>query len=223
MHARSLSAPAVLAALVSLAGNAHAGIVMGEVNRMDTGAGLIDLDHPMSDPFTDIASIDDPAIGSFLLVEASVPDISSFSSGIEFVSVTGPDAVFSFSNGGWLAPWHLGEYEWAFVASRLAFSSTYGVQVTLLGTVTTTGTGYGFLDVGGNVHVEDMIAFGAGSVNYSTTLGPGAREISWGSLVGNAGGSAQFTGTVTLTLIPGPGSMALFVAAGAVGRGRRRR
>lgn len=220
MHVRSLMSSALATTLAGLAGHAHAGIVMGEVSRMDTGAGLIDLDHPVPDPFTDLASIAHPSVGSFLLVEASVPDVSAFNSGVEFTSIGGPDAVFSFSNGGWLAPWHLGEYEFGFVASRLYFTSDYGVQVTLLGNVNTSGTGYGFFEVGGDV--GGLVSFGAGSVSYTTTLGPGEQAISWGSLIGNAGGSAQFTGTVTLTLIPGPGSFALFAAAGLVGRTRRR-
>jgi hypothetical protein len=59
-------------------------------------------------------------------------------------------------------------------------------------------------------------------VSYTTTLGAGTQAISWGSLIGNAGGSAGFVGTMTLTLIPGPGSFALFAAAGLVGRRRRR-
>ena len=221
MHARRLMAPSLMAALLAIAGHAHAGIVLGEVNRMDTGAGVIDLDHPVPDPFTDLASIDDPPVGSFLIVEASVPDFSAFNSGIEFSSISGPDAVFSFSNGGYLSPWHLGEYEFAFVASRLVFSTSHGVQVTLLGNVNTAGTGYGFFEVGGDV--AGVVSFGAGSVSYTTTLGAGTQAISWGSLIGNAGGSAGFVGTMTLTLIPGPGSFALFAAAGLVGRRRSRR
>lgn len=220
MIVRSLAAFALGAALVVPVPSALAGVVMGDLQRMDTGAGLLDLDHPVSDPFTDLASIEDPGVGSYLLVEASVPDLSAFSSELEFTSISGPDAVFSFSNGGYLAPWHLGEYEFGFVASRLAFTSSLGVIVTLTGSLETTGTGYGFFDVGGDI--QDLVTFGRSTVSYSTTLGAGLQTIAWGSLIGNAGGFAGFTGTVTLTLVPGPGSLALCLAAGAVTRRRRR-
>lgn len=221
MHARSLSAAVAAAALFVLAGSARAGIVMDSVLRMDTGAGLIDAEFPVADPFTDLASIEDPGIGSFLLVEASVPDISAFTSGLEFESASAAEAMFSSANGGFLAPWHLGEYDFGFVASRLAVFSTYGVEVTLLGTVSSAGSGSGFFDVGGDI--RDLVLFDAGTVKYTTTLGPGMREIAWGSIIGNEGGSATFMGTVTITFIPGPGGLALLAIAGAIGRTRRRR
>ena len=220
MTVRSLATAALGAAIVAIVPSANAGVVMGEVYRMDAGAGLLDLDHPVPDPFTDLASIDGPDVGSFLLVEASVPDVSAFRSELEFASISGPDAVFSFSNEGYLAPWELGEYEFGFVANRLVFSSSGGVIVTLTGTLGTMGTGYGFFDVGGDI--ADLVTFGPSTVSYSAALGPGVQTIAWGSLVGNAGGFAGFSGTVTLTLVPGPGSLALFLAAGAVTRGRRR-
>lgn len=221
MHARSLSAAAATAALAALTGSVHAGIVMDSILRMDTGAGLIDIEFPAADPFTDLASIDDPAIGSSLLVEASVPDISAFTSGVEFGAASGSEAIFLSTNGGFLAPWHLGEYDFGFVASRLAVGSRFGAVVTLLGTLSTTGSGAGFFDLGGDI--RDLALFAAGPVSYTTTLGPGMREIAWGSIIGNEGGSAVFTGTVTISFIPGPGSMALFAIAGTIGRARRRR
>lgn len=221
MHVRSLIAPSLAISLAAFAGQVDAGILWGEVVRMDTGAGRIDLDHPVSDPFIDLASIHNPSVGSFVLVESSSPDASAFVSGVEFTSIGGPDAVFSFVDAGWFAPWRPGEHEFAFVASRLYFSSEYGVEVTLLGELVASGTAYGFFEVGGDV--EGHVSFGTGSVSYTTTVGPGAQAISWGSIVGEGGGSAEFVGTVTLTLIPGPGSLALFAAAGIVGRARTRR
>lgn len=220
MNVRLLSASSVATAMLALATPVHAGVVFGQVNRMEGGAGLIDLDFSVPDPFLDIATINTPAIGSYLLVEATVPDISAYTSGLEFTTVSGADAVFSFSNGRQLTPWHLGEYEFAFAANRLAFTSTYGVIVTLRGNLSTVGTGYGFFDVGGDV--QDIITFGSSPVEFETTLGAGSQVISWGSIVGNAGGSAMFTGTLTLTLVPGPGSLALFAASGLVARRRRR-
>ena len=175
MTVRSLATAALGAAIVAIVPSANAGVVMGEVYRMDAGAGLLDLDHPVPDPFTDLASIDGPDVGSFLLVEASVPDVSAFRSELEFASISGPDAVFSFSNEGYLAPWELGEYEFGFVANRLVFSSSGGVFVTLTGTLGTMGTGYGFFDVGGDI--ADLVTFGPSTVSYSAALGPGVQTI----------------------------------------------
>lgn len=220
MTVRSLAAPAFAAALIVFTPSALGGIVAGEVQRMDAGAGLVDLEHPVADPFTDIASINVPTVGSFIIVEASVPDVSAFAAGLEFTSIAGPDAVFSFESGGYLAPGHLGEYDYGFVASRLAFWSSDGVIVTIVGTLATTGEAEGFFDFGGDV--RDVVTFGSSPVSWSTRLGAGVQTIAWGALIANAGGSAQFTGTLTLTLVPGPGSLALFGAAAAVARRRRR-
>jgi hypothetical protein len=220
MHARWSCALPLAAASLGLAAFAQAGVVSGEVQRMEAGAGFLDLDFPMPDPFFDLASIVTPPVGSFILVEESIPDIRAYRSRLGFMSIDGVDANFDFENSMTLSPWHLGDYEFAFAANRLAFTSDLGVIVTLTGDLATSGTGYGFFEVGGDL--AGLVTFGESMVSYSVALGPGAQVISWGSLVGNAGGFADFEGTVTLTLVPGPGSFALFVAAGAVARRRRR-
>lgn len=187
---------------------------------MQAGAGFLDLDHPVPDPFADLVTIASPPVLSHLRIEEMVPDIRSYHSELAFFSIDGPVATFGFDDAIVLAPWHLGEYEFAFAGSRLAFTSELGVIVTLTGELVASGTGYGFFDVGGDL--EGLVTFGESMVSYTTTLGPGLQTIAWGSIVGNAGGYAGFEGTVTLTLIPGPGSLALFAAAGAIARRRRR-
>lgn len=77
MTVRSMAAAALVAAPIVFAPSALAGVIMGEVQRMDAGAGLVDLEHPDGDPFTDLASINVPTVGSFIIVEASVPDVSA--------------------------------------------------------------------------------------------------------------------------------------------------
>lgn len=219
MLGRLLVATSIATSLLSFAGSAHAGVITGEIQRMDAGAGIVHPAHPVPDPFTDIASIAMPTVGSFILIEASVPGSSAFNSGLEFDSIVAADALFSFSNGSQAVAGALGPGEFAFAASRLVFSSTYGVAVTLVGNLTTAGEGFGFFDFGGDVH--DLVPFGAGGVSYTTTLGPGQQTIAWGSIVGADGGSALFTGTLTLTLVPGPGGLALLAIAGALTGSRR--
>lgn len=106
------------------------------------------------------------------------------------------------------------------MASRLPFWSSGGVSVTLEGTRATTGEGAGFFDPGGDI--RDLVTIGSSPFSWSTRLGAGVQAIAWGSLIANAGGSAQLAGTLTLMLVPGPGSLAMFAAAAAVAQRRRR-
>jgi hypothetical protein len=215
-----LFAPLAAALLVA---PAFAGIVGGTntIDLMQTGSGYIDLENPGQDSFEDLTSIADPPVGSFLFLGGVIPGVESFFGELEFSSLSESTARFDFLNEIEVVPFALPDYEWAFSGNRLLFTTVVPVEVTLFGSLMTSGAGLGFLEIYGD-DADPFVNPIGGEWGVSFTLGAGTHAIAWGAMSGPSGGAAEFAGSMTLTLIPAPGAVALLAAAGLILSRRRR-
>jgi hypothetical protein len=219
MHQR-LFAPLAAAIIVT---PALAGVTGGSntIDLMQTGSGYIDLDNPGQDSFEDLTSIINPPVGSFLFLGGVIPGVESFYGELGFESINESVARFEFRNEIEVVPFALPDYEWAFSGNRLVFTTVVPVEIFLLGNLSVAGAGLGFLEVYGDDSPALVNPFG-GEWGVFLTLGAGTHTIAWGAMSGPSGGSADFEGSVTLTLVPAPGAVALLAAAGLVLTRRRR-
>jgi hypothetical protein len=213
---------APLAAAIVVA-PAFAGIVGGTntIDLMQTGSGYIDLENPGQDSFRDLTTIVNPPVGSFLFLGGVIPGVESFYGELGFESINESVARFEFRNEIEVVPFALPDYEWAFSGNRLVFTTVVPVEIFLLGNLSVAGAGLGFLEVYGDDSPALVNPFG-GEWGVFLTLGAGTHIIAWGAMSGPSGGSADFEGSVTLTLVPAPGAVALLAAAGLVLTRRRR-
>jgi len=218
---RALGA-SVAAATLAVAPTASAGLLFGGGNSIDlmqVGTGYIDVADPGQSEFTDLAQIFSPPVGSSLLLGGSIPGVESFYSELAFTNLDGPIATFEFESDidiESIPP----EYDISFAGSRLVFNTVVPVLLTLTGTVTSDGSASGFFYLYGT----SAPIFLFGTVNYTVEIGPGTTEIAWGVLGQDTSptNDAVFAGSLSLTLVPAPGAVALLAAAGLLA-GRRRR
>jgi len=218
---RALGASVAAATLV-VAPTASAGLLFGGGNSIDlmqVGTGYIDVADPGQSEFTDLAQIFSPPVGSSLLLGGSIPGVESFYSELAFTNLDGPIATFEFESDidiESIPP----EYDISFAGSRLVFNTVVPVLLTLTGTVTSDGSASGFFYLYGT----SAPIFLFGTVNYTVEIGPGTTEIAWGVLGQDTSptNDAVFAGSLSLTLVPAPGAVALLAAAGLIA-GRRRR
>lgn len=218
---RALGASVAAATLV-VAPTASAGLLFGGGNSIDlmqVGTGYIDVADPGQSEFTDLAQIFSPPVGSSLLLGGSIPGVESFYSELAFTNLDGPIATFEFESDidiESIPP----EYDISFAGSRLVFNTVVPVLLTLTGTVTSDGSASGFFYLYGT----SAPLFLFGTVNYTVEIGPGTTEIAWGVLGQDTSptNDAVFAGSLSLTLVPAPGAVALLAAAGLLA-GRRRR
>jgi len=214
----------ILAASLLVVAPASAGILAGSTDVMLVGAGYIDEQDPSWENLADFATIADPPVGSFISVASGIPAVETFLSYLRFDGLSGNTAVFVFENTAQAAPFAAGSpYEAAFAGNRLTITSSFGFVITLQGTLLGTGAGRGGFNVLGGGEAPVIFDPAAGTVLYSRTIGAGTQTIGWSALVGPLGGTADFTGTMTVTFIPAPAAVSLLAISGLVGGGRRRR
>jgi len=212
----------VAAATLMVSSTVSAGILFGGDNSIDlmqVGHRYINTADPGEIEFTDLAQIFSPPVGSSLLLGGSIPGVEAFYSDLTFTSLVGPTATFEFESDidiETIPP----EFEISFAGSRLVFNTVVPVLLTLTGTVTSDGSASGFFYLYGTA----VPVFLFDSVNYSVEIGPGTTAIAWGVLGRDTSptNDAVFAGSLSLTLVPAPGAVALLAAAGLIA-GRRRR
>jgi hypothetical protein len=199
-------------AATCMVGTASAGFFFGGVGTIDqmmVGDGYFDFTAGGAFDFVDIVSVDDPPLGTVVDLFVDIPGVETTGALLEWSAVDGDTVTFDSATLLDLQAGVPEGYDGAFAGQRLIFTTSVAVEVNLAYQP-------------GNY--EPVIFFG--DFDYSITLEAGTNTIAWGVLgaldeVGNPA-MAEMLSTVSLTLVPAPGSIALLGVAGLLGARRRR-
>jgi hypothetical protein len=222
---RTTSACAAIAAALVTAGATQAGLDGSGISftQMMVGGGYVDFENPEGG-YADFLVQADPLPGSHLDASASHPDFGSLAAGISFGSFNNGVALFSFWSDLDAVPFgDLPYADIAFAGSRISFTTTVPVLVTLIGSVQATETGVGFFELYADDDIDgEFFTPGDNPVVFQLELGPGSYDLAMGAAVLALGGFGSFEGTLAISVIPAPGAVALLGAAGLLARRRRR-
>jgi hypothetical protein len=222
---RTTSACAAIAAALVTAGATQAGLDGSGISftQMMVGGGYVDFENPEGG-YADFLVQADPLPGSHLDASASHPDFGSLAAGISFGSFNNGVALFSFWSDLDAVPFgDLPYADIAFAGSRISFTTTVPVLVTLIGSVQATETGVGFFELYADDDIDgEFFTPGDNPVVFQLELGPGSYDLAMGAAVLALGGFGSFEGTLAISVIPAPGAAALLGAAGLLARRRRR-
>jgi hypothetical protein len=191
--------------------------------QMMVGGGYVDFENPEGG-YADFLSQEDPLPGSHLDASASHPAFGSLAAGISFGSFNNGVALFSFWSDLDAVPFgDLPYADIAFAGSRISFTTTVPVLVTLIGSVQATETGVGFFELYADDDIDgEFFTPGDNPVVFQLELGPGSYDLAMGAAALALGGFGSFEGTLAISVIPSPGAFALLGAAGLLARRRRR-
>jgi hypothetical protein len=229
-------APARLAGILSasvtigMVGSASAGFFAGgdgpsgTIDQMMVGDGYFAFSTGGEFDFVDIVSVSNPPLGTVVDLFVDIPGTETTGALLEWTAVDGNTVTF---NSATLLELYSGlpaGFDGAFAGQRLTFTTSVAVELNISSLLSTQGNGVGFFynyQPGNN---EPVLFFG--DFDYSITLEAGTSTIAWGVLgsldeAGNPA-TAEMLSTVSLTLVPAPGSIALLGVAGLLGARRRR-
>lgn len=229
-------APARLAGILSasaticMVGSASAGFFAGgdgpsgTIDQMMVGDGYFDFSTGGGFDFVDIVSVSNPPLGTVVDLFVDIPGVETTGALLEWTAVDGNTATF---NSATLLELYSGlpaGFDGAFAGQRLTFTTSVAVELNISSLLSTQGNGVGFFYNYQPGNYEPVIFFG--DFDYSITLEAGTSTIAWGVLgaldeAGNPA-TAEMLSTVSLTLVPAPGSIALLGVAGLLGARRRR-
>ncbi len=229
-------APARLAGILSasvtigMVGSASAGFFAGgdgpsgTIDQMMVGDGYFDFSTGGGFDFVDIVSVSNPPLGTVVDLFVDIPGVETTGALLEWTAVDGNTVTF---NSATLLELYSGlpdGFDGAFAGQRLTFTTSVAVEVNISSLLSTQGNGVGFFYNYQPGNYEPVIFFG--DFDYSITLEAGTNTIAWGVLgsLDDAGNPAmaEMLSTVSLTLVPAPGSIALLGVAGLLGARRRR-
>ena len=217
-------------AATCMVGTASAGFFFGgdgpsgTFDQMMVGDGYFDFSTGGGFDFVDIVSVSNPPLGTVVDLFVDIPGVETTGALLEWTAVDGNTATF---NSATLLELYSGlpaGFDGAFAGQRLTFTTSVAVELNISSLLSTQGNGVGFFynyQPGNN---EPVLFFG--DFDYSITLEAGTSTIAWGVLgaldeAGNPA-TAEMLSTVSLTLVPAPGSIALLGVAGLLGARRRR-
>jgi hypothetical protein len=229
-------APARLAGILSasvtigMVGSASAGFFAGgdgpsgTIDQMMVGDGYFDFSTGGGFDFVDIVSVSNPPLGTVVDLFVEIPGVETTGALLEWTAVDGNTATF---NSATLLELYSGlpaGFDGAFAGQRLTFTTSVAVELNISSLLSTQGNGVGFFYNYQPGNYEPVLFFG--DFDYSITLEAGTSTIAWGVLgaldeAGNPA-TAEMLSTVSLTLVPAPGSIALLGVAGLLGARRRR-
>lgn len=229
-------APARLAGILSasaticMVGSASAGFFAGgdgpsgTIDQMMVGDGYFSFSTGGGFEFVDIVSVSNPPLGTVVDLFVDVPGVETTGALLEWTASDGATATF---NSATLLELYSGlpaGFDGASAGQRLTFTTSVAVEVNISSLLSTQGNGVGFFYNYQPGNYEPVIFFG--DFDYSITLEAGTSTIAWGVLgaldeAGNPA-TAEMLSTVSLTLVPAPGSIALLGVAGLLGARRRR-
>ncbi|MGA1399370.1 MAG: PEP-CTERM sorting domain-containing protein [Phycisphaerales bacterium] len=229
-------APARLAGILSasaticMVGSASAGFFAGgdgpygNIDQMMVGDGYFDFSTGGGFDFVDIVSVSDPPLGTVVDLFVDIPGVETTGALLEWTASDGATATF---NSATLLELYSGlpaGFDGAFAGQRLTFTTSVAVELNISSLLSTQGNGVGFFYNYQPGNYEPVLFFG--DFDYSITLEAGTSTIAWGVLgaldeAGNPA-TAEMLSTVSLTLVPAPGSIALLGVAGLLGARRRR-
>ncbi len=229
-------APARLAGILSasaticMVGSASAGFFAGgdgpsgTIDQMMVGDGYFDFSTGGGFDFVDIVSVSNPPLGTVVDLFVDIPGVETTGALLEWTAVDGNTVTF---NSATLLELYSGlpaGFDGAFAGQRLTFTTSVAVELNISSLLSTQGNGVGFFYNYQPGNYEPVIFFG--DFDYSITLEAGTSTIAWGVLgaldeAGNPA-TAEMLSTVSLTLVPAPGSIALLGVAGLLGARRRR-
>jgi hypothetical protein len=230
-------APARLAGILSasvtigMVGSASAGFFAGgdgpsgTIDQMMVGDGYFDFSTGGGFDFVDIVSVSNPPLGTVVDLFVDIPGVETTGALLEWTAVDGNTVTF---NSATLLELYSGlpdGFDGAFAGQRLTFTTSVAVELNISSLLSTQGNGVGFFyNYYQPGNYEPVLFFG--DFDYSITLEAGTSTIAWGVLgaldeAGNPA-TAEMLSTVSLTLVPAPGSIALLGVAGLLGARRRR-
>ncbi len=215
---------------IGMVGSASAGFFAGgdgpsgTIDQMMVGDGYFDFSTGGGFDFVDIVSVSNPPLGTVVDLFVDIPGVETTGALLEWTAVDGNTVTF---NSATLLELYSGlpdGFDGAFAGQRLTFTTSVAVELNLASTLSTQGNGVGFFYNYQPGNYEPVIFFG--DFDYSITLEAGTSTIAWGVLgaldeAGNPA-TAEMLSTVSLTLVPAPGSIALLGVAGLLGARRRR-
>jgi hypothetical protein len=214
---------------IGMVGSASAGFFAGgdgpsgTIDQMMVGDGYFDFSTGGGFDFVDIVSVSNPPLGTVVDLFVDIPGAETTGALLEWTAVDGNTVTF---NSATLLELYSGlpdGFDGAFAGQRLTFTTSVAVEVNISSLLSTQGNGVGFF-YNYQPGYEPVIFFG--DFDYSITLEAGTSTIAWGVLgaldeAGNPA-TAEMLSTVSLTLVPAPGSIALLGVAGLLGARRRR-
>jgi len=217
-------------AATCMVGTASAGFFFGgdgpsgTIDQMMVGDGYFDFTAGGAFDFVDIVSVSNPPLGTVVDLYVDIPGVETTGALLEWSAVDGDTVTFDSATLLELYSGLPDGFDGAFAGQRLIFTTSVAVEVNLASTLSTQGNGVGFFYNYQPGNYEPVIFFG--DFDYSITLEAGTNTIAWGVLgaldeVGNPA-MAEMLSTVSLTLVPAPGSVALLGVAGLLGARRRR-
>jgi MYXO-CTERM domain-containing protein len=206
----------------SWTGQAEAGI---HIDLIEAGVGFVGL--PDNFDFFDIYDIANPFVGAFVEGTGYQPNVLTVSTLTTFESnggvYDGDYASFTFDNEVAGPAWSFPTASIAAARSLIGFTADTDVVVTVTGIVTGSADGRGFIDSDPFPPGDIVIAPSSDPVTYSFTLAAGTHQIVMGGVIYDlTGGSAGFSGSVTITAVPAPAVTASLALLGLAGRRRRR-
>ena len=215
---------------IGMVGSASAGFFAGgdgpsgTIDQMMVGDGYFDFSTGGGFDFVDIVSVSNPPLGTVVDLFVDIPGVETTGALLEWTAADGATATF---NSATLLELYSGlpaGFDGAFAGQRLTFTTSVAVEVNISSLLSTQGNGVGFFYNYQPDNYEPVIFFG--DFDYSITLEAGTSTIAWGVLgaldeAGNPA-TAEMLSTVSLTLVPAPGSIALLGVAGLLGARRRR-
>jgi hypothetical protein len=217
-------------AATCMVGTASAGFFFGgdgpsgTIDQMMVGDGYFDFTAGGAFDFVDIVSVSNPPLGTVVDLFVDIPGVETTGALLEWSAVDGDTVTFDSATLLDLQAGVPEGYDGAFAGQRLIFTTSVAVEVNLASTLSTQGNGVGFFYNYQPDNYEPVIFFG--DFDYSITLEAGTNTIAWGVLgsLDDAGNPAmaEMLSTVSLTLVPAPGSIALLGVAGLLGARRRR-
>lgn len=203
---------------------AEAGI---HIDLIEARVGFVDLIEPDNFNFFEVFDIPNPFVGAFVQGTGYQPYVLTVSTLTTFESnggvYDGDYAYFTFDNEIAGPAWSHPNPSIAAARSLIGFTADTDVVVTVTGIVTGTADGRGFIDSDPFPPGDIVIAPGSDPVTYSFTLAAGSHQIVMGGVIYDlTGGSAGFSGSVTITAVPAPAVAASLAMLGFAGRRRRR-
>lgn len=211
-----------LTAIALSSSPASAGLVGGDhsFGFMQIASGFIDIADPSSSTFTDLVTIHDPPVGSFLDLQAVVPGSRSFLGALDFTSSDGVTSRFDYNFEAEAVPFEASGFEFFFSGGRLDVISTVEFSITLEGLVGGGGGGIAFL-YDYDDRAPHLFFPSSDPVDFSIHFAAGSHRIAWGALVDHTGGTADIEGSLTFNFVPAPGAALLLTLAGVTASRRR--